>query len=302
LNDIDSGETAERQVEKFCWERWIRLVGYVKRKAEQHRAKKEQESSTDRAARRTAWATIAIAFFTLVQVGVGIVTWTVLNGQLKEMHDSSTDTHTLAQAADSQAKKMTDVSTAADKIRQAADNMVAQDQRIADNAQKAMDASNRQSHASLDATIAASTLDQRAWIGIGAFRVVQFDKDVLKIDIEVRNSGKTPALDVSEAAKYGYNFSLDPGPQEDWFTSLTFDPAEAIPPGGSHIIHLTVTSAQISPIYESVKSKAFRIYVFGEIKYADISRKVDGITDFCLLMSDPDKLELGFCRNHNNMK
>jgi isopentenyl phosphate kinase len=59
-----------------------------------------------------------------------------LNRTLTEIHTGGSDTHTLAQAADTQAKKMIDMSNAADKIRQAAENMVTQDQRIADNAQR----------------------------------------------------------------------------------------------------------------------------------------------------------------------
>lgn len=65
--------------------------------------------------------------------------------QWREIHSGSSDTHTLAVAADTQAKKMADMSTAADKIRQAAENMVAQEQRIADNSKAANDASNAQS-------------------------------------------------------------------------------------------------------------------------------------------------------------
>lgn len=302
MNDTDNGEAAERQIEQFCRQRWTRLIGYIKRKVKDRRAKKQRESTAEKAARRTAWATVWIAFFTFVSIAVSSGTLWILKLQVKEIHDSSSDTHALAQAADTQAKKMTDVSSAADKIRQAADNMVAQDQRIADNAQKAMDASNRQSKAALDATIAASTLDQRAWIAIGAYQVTQFDKDIMKFDIEIRNSGKTPALGVSEGAKEGSNFSLDPGPQENWFMGLPLVPAEAIPPGGSHIIHMAIGSDVIGQIYDSVKSKASRLYVVGRIKYTDISRKVDGLTEYCLFMSDPDKLALSFCGAHNDMK
>jgi hypothetical protein len=279
-----------------------RFIGYIKRKVQERRAKKKQETPADKATRRTAWATVWIAFFTFVSIAVSGGTLWVLKLQLKEIHDSSSDTHALAQAADTQAKKMTDMSTAADKIRQAADNMVTEDQRIADNAQKAMDASNKQSKTSLDATIAASSLDQRAWVGIGQFRVVQFDKDNFKVDIEIRNSGKTPALDVSEFTAYGWNVSIESGPRDGWFINRPLVPAEAIPPEGTHAIHLGIGSEVIGPIYEGLKSKANRIYIFGKINYSDISRKVGGSTDFCLFLADPDKSELGFCSSHKDMK
>lgn len=244
-----------------------------------------------------------LAFYvTFVGLLGAALTIRVLTYTLQEMQSGSEDTHELAIAAKIQAQKMQSMSTAADKIRKASEDMVGQDQRIADSTQKAMNASNTQSKTALDATIAASALDERAWIGIGAFRVIQFDKDGFKVDIEMRNSGKTPALDVSESAKYGWNFSLDNGPQEVWFMSLPGNPAEAIPPGGSHINHLIVGADSLAPGYDSIKSKAYRIYVFGRIKYTDISRHVNGVTDFCFFMSDPDKHDLSFCRNHNDMK
>ena len=59
------------------------------------------------------------------------------------------------------------MSGAADKIRQASEGMVTQEQRIADNAKKAMDAGNRQAKAALDASIASSRSDQRAYVTIG---------------------------------------------------------------------------------------------------------------------------------------
>src|ERR1700691_5084938 len=104
------------------------------------------------------WAKVAVFMSALAAIFVCLQWW--------EMHQGGTDTHALAVAADTQAKKMTDMSTAADKIRQAAEGMVAQEQRIADNAEKALNASNKQSKQVLDASIASSRLDQRAWIGV----------------------------------------------------------------------------------------------------------------------------------------
>jgi hypothetical protein len=87
--------------------------------------------------------------------------------QLYEIHSGAKDTHDLAVAAGKQADKMKDMSGAADKIRQAAEGMVLQEKQIADNAKEAMDTSNRQAKAALDASIAASRSDQRAYVTIG---------------------------------------------------------------------------------------------------------------------------------------
>jgi hypothetical protein len=314
LDNTESGQDAERQMEHFCRKWWIGFVGYVKRIAKERRAKKEQENSTDRAARRTAWATIAIAFFTLVQVGVGLVTWKVLNGQLKEMHDGGVDTHTLAQAADTQAKKMSDVSTAADKIREAAQNMVGEDERIADNAKETLEtnnrnaqatlaASNKQAKDALDAAIAQYKLDERAWIGIGSFRSVQFGKgQSWKVDVDIFNSGKTPALQLEQASEFGVELGFPvKNVPTDWFASMQFTPAEAIPPQGRYTIHAEIPEQVISQVYDAVKSKDRTIYIYGGIRYKDISGG-DGYTEYCFLMSDPDKSDLAFCNSHNEMK
>ena len=105
------------------------------------------------------WARVAVVMSGLAAIFVCLQWW--------EMHEGEADTHTLAQAADTQARKMGTMSDAADKIREAAQNMVIQEQRIADNAEKVLDASNKQAKSGLDASIAASRNDQRAWLGTG---------------------------------------------------------------------------------------------------------------------------------------
>jgi cell division protein FtsL len=140
------------------------------------------------------WAKIAVLLSGLAAIFVC--------AQWYEMHEGGTDTHTLAEAAKTQSEKMSNMADAADKIRDAAQNMVTQEQRIADNAQKAMDASNRQSKAALDASIGASRLDQRAWVGVvdAATEGGKVEGDgfgFTSISIVIRNSGKTPALKMS---------------------------------------------------------------------------------------------------------
>jgi len=54
-------------------------IGYIKRKLHQRKAKKEKESPTDRAARRTALATIWMAVFTVVLAFVSGGTLWILN-------------------------------------------------------------------------------------------------------------------------------------------------------------------------------------------------------------------------------
>ncbi len=239
--------------------------------------------------------------WTIVIVAVNALTCLFIGLQWHEIKSGSSDTHTLAEQAKKQADKMSNMSDAADKIRAAAENMVIQDQRIADNAHTAMDASNKQSKVALDATISASKLDQRAWIGVGDFRVTQFEKDKsFKIDVEIKNSGKTPALDMTDGMRYGIEPSSIFGPRDEWFNMIVTT-AEAIPPQGSHTMHMEIPLPVIAPFFDAIKAKTMSLYIVGVILYKTISKE-DGRAEFCLVMVDPDKLDVAYCRTHNNMK
>lgn len=87
--------------------------------------------------------------------------------QWLEMRSGGKDTHDLAVQAKRQADKVEDMSDAADKIRKASEGMVSQEEKIADNAKNALDASNRNSRAALDATVAASRISEKAYVTIG---------------------------------------------------------------------------------------------------------------------------------------
>src|SRR5438105_751212 len=80
------------------------------------------------------------------------VTCIFIGFQWNEMRSGGQDTHDLAVAAKTQAEKMQSMSDAADKIRKASEDMVAQNKRVADDSEKAIEASNKQSKAVLDAT------------------------------------------------------------------------------------------------------------------------------------------------------
>ena len=116
--------------------------------------------------------------------------------QWHEIKSGGQDTHDLAIAAGKQAAKMKDMSDAADKIRQAAEGMVAQEQRIADNAEKSLKASNNQSKTALDASIAASRQDQRAWLGVGDETYSISESGPIESSATVLNIGKSPAMDI----------------------------------------------------------------------------------------------------------
>ena len=127
--------------------------------AEQQLAEVEHEmSGFERGTLR--WARVAVLMSALA-AGFVCLQW-------REMHTGGADTHDLAVAAKTQAEKMKSMSDAADKIRQASEGMVTQEQRIADETQKALENSNK----ALRMSTEEYKREHRAWItldGIGFF-------------------------------------------------------------------------------------------------------------------------------------
>lgn len=237
----------------------------------------------------TDWA---IVLLTAVIAATSILQWKVIKS-------GSTDTHTLAEAAKTQAEKTSGMADAADRIRRAADDMVAEERRLATNSQNAVEASNRQGKATLDATIAASRVDERAWVGVGVIRVVQLEKDKsLKVDVELRNTGKTPALNVQMGAAWRVD-TIRTGPIADWF-NYVLEPAEAVPPQGDHTMHLEIPSNVITPLWDEISYRTQYVYIVGSVKYTTISNQA-GETNYCMFL-DGQSREMRFCGLHNDMK
>lgn len=92
MEENKARQDADPKVEQPRNSWWARLVGYVKRKRHERKTKKKQETPVDRAARRTANATVWIAAFTVVMALVAV-------GTLYEIVDGGSDTHDLARAA-----------------------------------------------------------------------------------------------------------------------------------------------------------------------------------------------------------
>lgn len=240
------------------------------------------------------WLTAAIAFSGFCAVGVGYMQW-------REIHAGSTDTHDLAVAAKTQADKMKSMSEAAEKIQNAAEGMVTQDQRIADNAQSALDASNKQSKTALDATIAQNRLDERPWIGIGQFRVARFEeKKPVTVDIQINNSGKTPALHVTQWIKYKYDTISQLGPLPSDFISANWQHVGSIPPQGNQVLHIYLPWDIWAGNLNSLTAKRTRLSFFGEISYDDVA-SVSHRTQICIFMIDPEIRELAFCEGWGDM-
>jgi hypothetical protein len=205
--------------------------------------------------------------------------------QWHEIRSGSTDTHTLAEAAKTQAGKMTDMSTAADKIREAAQNMVTQDQRIADNAQKALEASNKQSKTALDATIAASHFDQRAWLSAGDNTYTIAESGPIDNTVIVSNTGKSPAMEIfcriNGTVKLRGNILSD---SDIAYPSAlptlnqgTIFPNQRFPLKAGAIL---MESEKQRIWFGNIQSGEWIQYFFGEVRYKDIFGR-EHWTHFC---------------------
>ena len=194
--------------------------------------------------------------------------------QWNEMRTGGADTHDLAAAAKTQAEKMRSMSDAAEKIRQAAENMVIQDQRIADNAQKALDASNKQSKAVLDASAATFRLDQRAWVGaedITSTPVVPEVDKVWDVAISLKNSGKTPAKNILMWNNEGV-LKMLPDVNADCAEAIKQQASKTmLPPNGSSKVILHVANGiKVPSDWEKEISDNGVLYVHGCILYDDV--------------------------------
>jgi len=208
-----------------------------------------------------------IVLLTAVIAGTSYLQW-------REIRAGSTDTHTLAQAADAQAKKMGNMSDAAEKIRKAAEGMVTQEQRIADNAQKALDVSNKQSKAALDESIALSRLDQRAWVTVKTATLTKAPTigEPVLVTLEIINSGKTPALNATIG---GSVISRSIISEKDFQDATIYKPVSVMVIGPSTVVTIFLDTSDAVRQQEQIDAlgKKNTIYASGFLQYDDIFGK-----------------------------
>lgn len=190
----------------------------------------------------------------------------------------------------------TKAAAAADKFKDSAAHIETFIQQAQGNMRTMADSSKQ----SIQATQDSMRLDERAWVGIGLFRVVQLDDKQLRIDIETVNSGKTPALSRTEAFNIRWDPQVRKGPPEDLLDKLEFQAAEALPPQGHHTMHIELNWKDLA-LYKLVQDEKTFVSVFGEIRYKDVFGGKTHSTDFCLWLVDPNTKDLGFCDAGNSM-
>jgi len=273
LTDTDSGEDVERKVEQLCQKWWIGLIDYVKRKMSQRKTKKQNETPSDKAARRTAIATIWMAIFTFVLAFTSGLTIWILKNQLKEMRDSGTQT----------------------------DRIIAADERIA----IAIEASLGQAKIAFDAANKQAILSQRAWLHV----LVQTQAhtngqpfvvgEPLEIRATTKNTGRTPAINIKSVTKRdvtardaGGKFLEPPFVYRD--ADYVFN-GNLTPDGSSYGDFVKpFTSTDLDRII----SQKVRMYVHGRVEYDDVFGANHWI-NFCTFLLPTGAWAT--CPDHNEM-
>ena len=236
---------------------------------------------------------------------------------LVEIRASSSDTHNLADAASKQANHTEAIAGAANKISGAADKFsasadainqqtkdaVGKFDRMAKASEKSLGASQQSAQKSLDASIGAAQLDERAWLGLSNMQLTDFTPTEIKMKVDVANSGKTPALSVLEGHTVNSaRTKIEQAEPQMLVFGVTSGPT--VPPQGKYELRITVDPSYAEPIlddYEAIKDGKRFLYVIGELRYKDIYGR-DGLTEFCLLLDNPATKQLIFCQFHTMMK
>ncbi len=287
----DEGPGTGSQIAQFsrAWRAW--LIGYIKSKFQQRKAKRENETPTDRAARVTASATVWIAFFTVVSASVGIFTFCVLRNQLQEMHQSGIDTHALAGAASDAANAASDQADAAQQFSDTAEDI---NGGIA-GAVGQLEAAAGNAKAGIRATQAAMRLDQRAWMGITAVSGKPEEGKPFDISISFKNSGRTPARHV---VMYGmYDPSPRGGKPRFPLENSVANKLGEIPPNGDRnfVLHPN-QGVKLSKI-DVDTVLGITVWVHGRLTYDDVFGRPHWLT-YCVSMMG-DSGVYGFCDEHN---
>lgn len=176
-------------------------------------------------------------------------------------------------------------------------------------AKTAMDASSKQSKASLDSTIENFHLDQRAWVGVseispaeyveGGIKVYVKDGQKIKGEVIIKNTGKTPAFKVRTLITLHYLKSGE---------KIVIDKKELTTLSASNrIMHPGMTGyLQTSELpgvpnkadIENIVNRRFFVYITAFITYEDVFKRPH-FTEYCAVLM-PDLGSFGLCKTNND--
>lgn len=183
------------------------------------------------------------------------------------------------------------------------------------NTRKQLDIAKRQAKSSEDAiatSLQIERADQRAWLGISEFEVEQYAPDEpqkpFKIVLRLRNSGKTPAINIRLATAFqNYPDPVVDGPSTNDIKVLLHSLKESksafvAAPNSTrkYIIDDRVNKNIVTANYSTIRTYHSWAYFFGQIEYDDVFQH-GRITKFCLYLADPPNKQLAHCNKFNEM-
>ena len=267
MADHKPGNGADSPTKNPQLERVMRSIQKIKCYFNDRRAQKQKESTQDRASRRTANATIAIAFLTIAVVVVGGLQYLIFKAQLKVMAD--------------QLVEMKGTGTQTDQI--------------IDNNKKLAEAAVRQAAAAENSAIAAGRVAEitsdnsvrqlRAYIGV-KIKSFEIKKGGALVLVTIKNNGATPARNVFIR---GQVFISEGGPPTGGRPPIQFGDVPTFEYFGGEFAASTITNSLGTgqedvrgvdsrlPFFDKKTSftpKARdRIYAIGAVYYLDIFGK-----------------------------
>lgn len=134
----------------------------------------------------------------------------------------------------------------------------------------------KQNKAALDASIKASRLDQRAWVGVKSIQMLPMEAGKpLKMEIKFSNSGKTFALDVRHTGILRLSDKLlgDVAPEDR--ESLEKQPKQVptlvtLAPNGESLLPCASLAPLTDEMIAAIITGKVHVYLVGEISYTDV--------------------------------
>ena len=239
-------------------------------------------------------ATIAAVVVSCIYAFLAFRQMHVMKGQLDQMTSAGAQTDNLIIQAIAQ--------------NEATNTLAQQAERSNEIAEKTLKTNEALSKIALKQGIVISRLEQRAWISVLSVQNIKPQNDKpLNIPVTIKNTGKTPALDVTALAcasvvkknvkpTFSYNKILDPIqsrmiilPNDEKTTEINIEDSQRISADGK------LTKEAI----DYLNSGKETIYIYGKITYKDIFDEQHWTT-FCYIYNPVDGYSI-ICEEYNNM-
>ena len=258
--------------------------------------------------------------------------WRVATETLTEIRNGKVDTNRIITASETQARDAEQIadasrrnaaaaesfSTSADKIREETARTVSELRRSANDSETAMKENSRNAQNALNASIESSRLDERAWLAISDPEILQYDPNdptkPFRIQLLVRNSGKTPARQINMLGLIqAYDPNIDGPTDDDWKVFLGYFSESkeryVIAPNATRkmIVPDFSNRAQNPPYrdfiaqnYPLIRDRSKYLYYFGQATYIDLDNRPH-TTKFCIWLVDPETKQFASCGKGNDM-